>query len=590
MRLRELWEVNNSRGDESAGRHTAPNGGMTLMLTRRVILGVAFFAAIGSILAASPRAAVALPTCEELATNPTYGLAGNPQISGLTAVLLSASGPNKPYCKLDFIFSGESGPSAGYLPGQSQQISIRVGLPPNSVDITRPTAAGAVPWNGKNRDLGGGGYAGQVGPVTSSTNLGYVGTSTDTGHNSSVTPGGSFALNPDHTLNVGRIEDFAADGIHEQHVWGVKLAEAYYGMEPVRKYWMGCSTGGRQGHYQAQHFPADFDGILAGANAFNWDRFITAELWPEVVMNQELGAPIASAKLNAVTTAAITACDGLDGIPDGIIQDPRACTYSATAFVCQANGGPSTDPNCLTPPEAAAVDKIWDGPRDAKGNRVWYGLERGASLAGLAGSNPFSIAVDHFRYWIHQDPNFDWHTVTEASLVNDMLTSIAKFNDVIGTDDDLKDFRKAGGKMITYHGLSDQLIFPRGTYHYYNSVLQGNYKETQKFYRFFPYPGNGHCGGGAAPLINAEDLFSALVNWVENGVAPDYVVATQSVPARTRKICMYPNVLLYNGSGSTNDQANFQCQELKKDDLIEELEIGKEFETSTKAVIEPGVD
>jgi Tannase and feruloyl esterase len=564
------------------------------MMTRRAVVGAATCAAIGLILVASPGAAVAQPSCAELATNPAYGLVGNPQISGLTAALQPASAPDKPYCKVDFTFSGESGPSAGYLPGQSQQIRIRVGLPPNGVDMTDPAATGAVPWNGKNRDLGGGAYVGQVRPVTPSTNLGYVGTETDTGHATSgggFALGGSFALNPDNTLNWGLIEDFAANGIHEQHVWGVKLAEAYYGMEPVRKYWMGCSQGGRQGHYQAQHFPQDFDGILAGSSGVNWDRFLTAELWPAVVMNQELGAPIAAAKLDAVTNAAITACDALDGILDGIIQDPRACRYSATAFVCQANGGPSSDPNCLTPPEAAAVAKIWDGPRDAKGNRVWYGLERGASLLGLAGSRPFGPTVSHFTYWIHQDPSFDWHTVTEASFVSDMLTSIEKFNDVIGTDDDLNKFRKAGGKMITYHGLSDQLIFSRGTYHYYNSVLQDDYEETQKFYRFFPYPGNGHCfDGGAAPLINEEDLFSALVNWVENSVAPDYIVATQPAAARTRKICMYPNVPVYNGSGSTDDQANFQCQQRKKDALIDELEIGKQFETSTKAVIGPGVD
>jgi hypothetical protein len=528
--------------------------------------------------------AVALPTCAELQTDPAYGLAANPQVSGLTAVLVGMSGTTTPYCRVDFTFSGESGPEAGYLLGQSQQIRIRVGLPPNSADMTDPLAAGAVPWNGNNRDLGGGGYAGGVGGVTTSTNLGYVGTSTDTGHNSSVTPGGSFALNPDGTLNWGLIEDFARDGIHQQHVWGVKLANAYYGMEPTRKYWTGCSTGGRQGHSQAQNFPGDYDGILAGANAFNWDRFITAELWPAVVMNQEVGAPIASVKLTAVTNAALAACDAEDAIPgDGIIQDPRACTYSATAFVCTANGGPSSDPSCLTPPEASAVNKIWDGPRDANGNREWYGLERGAALFFLAGTTPFSIASDHFKYWIHQNPTFDWHTVTESSFTNDMLTSIAEFNDVIGTDDDLKDFRKAGGKMITYHGLSDPLIPPRGTYHYYNSVLQGNYKETQKFYRFFPYPGNGHCGGGAAPLINGEALFSALVNWVENGVAPDYVVAAQASPARTRKICMYPNAPVYTGSGSTDDQASFQCEERKKDDLIDTLKIGKQYETSTKA-------
>jgi hypothetical protein len=548
---------------------------------------LAFCAAIGAIFVAVPEAAVALPTCADLATNPAYGLAGNPQVSGATAALQPASASTTAYCRVDFTFSGESGPSAGYLPGQSQHLIIRVGLPPNSVDIT----AGAVPWNGKNRDIGGGGFAGAVGAVTSSTNLGYVGTSTDTGH--SAAQGGSFALNPDGTLNIGLIEDFASDGIHEQHVWGVNLARAYYGTDPIRKYWIGCSTGGRQGHYQAQNFPRDFDGILAGANAYNWDRFITAELWPQVVMNQWVGGPIASAKLNAVTNAATLACDAQDAIPgDGFIQDPRACTYSAKSFLCSAYGGSSSDPNCLNPREVSAVNQIWNGPTDAQGNRVWYGLERGASLSGgLAGTNPFSIATDHFRFWIHQDPNFDWHTVTYASFVNDMLTSIAKFNDVIGTDDDLNAFHSAGGKMITYHGLADQLIFPRGTYHYYNTVAQGNYQATQTFYRFFPYPGNAHCGGGTGPQIDAEALFSRLVDWVENGVAPDFVVASQTTPvARTRKICMYPNVPVYNGSGSTDDQASFHCEVRNADDLSSTLTIGPQYETSTKANTDSGPD
>jgi hypothetical protein len=557
--------------------------------------------AFGAICAAAmSQSALALPTCAELANNPAYGLAGNTQISGVTAVLLPAGVepspfavfgappiPYTPHCRVNFTFSGESGPAAGYRVGQSQQIKINVGLPPNSVDMSNPIAAGAVSWNGKNRDNGGGGYAGYLtGQFLSSTNLGYVGTENDTGHQSSVPFGvsdGSFALNPDRTLNWGLIQDFAGDGIHQQHVWGVKLAKAYYGREPVRRYWIGGSTGGRQGHYQAQNFPRDFDGILAGCNAFNWDRFITAELWPAIVMNQEVGAPIAAAKLDAVSNAAIAACDALDGIIDGLLQEPRACTYNANAFVCTANGGPSSNANCLTPAEASAVNKIWNGPKDAQGNRVWYGLERGTPLSGLAGPLPFAIAVDHFRYWIHQNPTFDWHTVTEASFVNDLLASIAKFNDVIGTDDDLKEFRKAGAKMITYHGLDDPLIFARGTYHYYNSVLQGNYKETQKFYRFFPYPGQGHCGGGTGPAIDSEALFSALVNWVEHGIEPDHIVASQASPARTRKVCMYPNVPVYNGSGSTDDQANFHCEVRKRDDLIDTLELGRQFETSTKA-------
>jgi hypothetical protein len=353
---------------------------------------------------------------------------------------------------------------------------------------------------------------------------------------------------------------------------------------------MGCSTGGRQGHYQAQNFPRDFDGILAGANAFNWDRFIPSELYPQVVMNQWVGHPIATAKLNAVTNAAVAACDAQDGITDGLVQDPRACTYSAKSFVCTTYGGPSSDPNCLTPPEALAVNKIWDGPRDAQHNLAWYGLDRGASLSGLAGTSPFSIATDHFRYWIHQDPNFDWHTLTEASFITDYLTSIAKFNDIIGTDDDLNAFRAAGGKMITYHGLADQLILSRGTYHYYNTIAQGNYADTQSFYRFFPFPGNAHCGGGNAPLINAEALFATLVNWVENGVAPAFVVATQTSPARTRKICMYPNVAVYNGGGSTDDQASFTCQVRTADPLSGTLTLGPQYETSTKANTDTGPD
>jgi Tannase and feruloyl esterase len=528
--------------------------------------------------------AFALPACGDFATNPAYGLAGNPQVSNLTAALQAAGGGSTPYCRVDFIFSGESGPAAGYLPGQAQRLVIRVGLPPNSVDMTNPIAAGAVAWNGKNRDLGGGGYQGAVGSVTSSTNLGYVGTSTDTGHTGGS---GSFALNPDGTLNIGLIEDFASDGIHEQHVWGVQLAQTYYGSAPTRKYWMGCSTGGRQGHYQAQNFPKDLDGILAGANAYNWDRFITAEIWPQVVMNQWVGHPIATAKLNAVTAAAVAACDPLDGITDGLVQDPRACTYSAKSFVCTTYGGPSIDPNCLNPQEALTVNKIWDGPRDAQHNLEWYGLDRGASLSGgLAGTNPFSIATDHLRYWIHQDPNFDWHTLTEASFTTDFLTSISKFNDIIGTDDDLNAFRAAGGKMLTYHGLSDQLIFSRGTYHYYNTIAQGNYAGTQTFYRFFPFPGNAHCGGGTGPQINAEALFQTLVNWVESGVAPDFVVASQSLGGgvtRTRKICMYPNVAVYNGSGSTDDQASFTCQVQNSDPLSGTLTLGPQYETSTKA-------
>jgi hypothetical protein len=349
-------------------------------------------------------------------------------------------------------------------------------------------------------------------------------------------------------------------------------------MQPTRKYWMGCSTGGRQGHYQAQNFPDAYDGILAGASAFNWDRFIPSELWPQIVMNKELGGPISAAKLNAVTGAAVAACDGLDGVVDGMIEDPRRCNYDARAFVCK--GGSGDPANCLTAAEASVVNKIWNGPATADdrrhaSDRAWYGLERGASLTSLAGTNPFAIASDHYKYWIKQDATFDWKTVTEDAFFGDFVESIKKFNEAIGTDDNLDEFRRAGGKLITYHGLADPLIMPRGTYNYYND-MKGGINNKDAFYRFFPYPSAGHCGGAG---LDAEVLFSALVKWVEKGVAPDHVVA-QVTSTRTRKICKYPDVQAYQGSGSTDDQANFTCQSRNKDDkdLLEQDELDKRFE------------
>jgi hypothetical protein len=541
----------------------------------RILLGISA-AAFGAVVL--PTSLAALPTCVELGTNPAWGVAGNALLSAASTTLVPASGSNAAYCQVNITVASQSGPGAGYLPGQSESIRVRVGLPLSAADGGSGGVQGA--WNGKQQNTGGGGYAGSVGNVTGATNTGYVGTSTDTGHSGGS---GAFALNPDNTLNFGLIKDFSLDGVRAQSQWGKVIAKTYYGTATQRNYWTGCSTGGRQGHILAQKYPNEFDGILAGAPAFNWDRFIPSELWPQVVMNEELGAPISGAKLSAVSAAAIAACDGMDGVVDGIMEEPRKCSYNANSFVC--SGSPGDPANCLTAAEASAVNKIWDGPRNAKGQKVWFGLERGASLSGLAGTNPFSIATDHFRYWIKQDPAFDWHTVTKASFVDDFVTSELKFQDVIGSDQpDLTKFRNAGAKMIMYYGLHDSLIFPRGAYNYYNRVasIMGGISAIQQFYRFFPYPNNGHCGGGAGPAINNTDLFGALVNWVENGLAPDFIVASQNLGGgamRSRKICKYPDVQIYDGTGSTDDQANFECQLRTADDpaLLAADQIAKRF-------------
>ena len=524
--------------------------------------------------------AAQLPNCSGLAA----ALLTNNDISGATSAIVPAAGGHPSYCHANFFVSTLSGPEDGYLPGQKQHVQVDIGLPLSAADGGSGGTQGN--WNGRIQDIGGGGFAGSLcsggTPVTDSTDSGYVGSNTDTGHTGNG-GSGAFALNPDNSLNWGLIRDFAFNGIHLQAVWSKNLTKMYYGMGPKYTYWNGCSTGGRQGHQQAQKYPDDYDGILAGASAFNWDRFIPAEVWPQVVMNQEVGAPIADAKLTAVKQASIAACDVQDGIGDSVLQDPRTCRYDAKSFVCKASG----PANCLTPAEAGAVNKIWDGVhRSGVGLPFWFGLERGTSLQGfpgfgLAGSVAFPIATDWLKYWVFQNPSFDWHTLTEDSFLQAFKQSEIKFHDVIGTDDpDLSDFRKHGAKMITYHGLADIVIFPRGTYNYYNRVTEreGGLKNVQKFYRFFPYPGNGHCGGNIdqpnAPLIDLSNkgaLFQALVNWVEHGVAPDSIVAynnpNPALATVSRPICKYPDKLVFKG-GSTSVAANFTCQQQPNDDFF----------------------
>jgi Tannase and feruloyl esterase len=538
--------------------------------TKLVLLG--WTAALLGSAALFPTAAQAapLPNCAALAAQ----LLANSNISAATSAIQPAAGGHLSYCLVNIIVADLSGPKDGYLPGQKQQVKVGIGLPLSTADGGSGGSQGS--WNARIEDLGGGGFAGTVGSVTGATDAGYAGSSTDTGHSAAL--GGTFALNPDDTLNWGLIRDFAYNGIHEQAVWTKKLVQIYYGMGSRYTYWNGCSTGGRQGHMQAQRYPDDFDGILAGAPAFNFDDLSAAQHWGRVVMNQEVGAPISSAKFTAVTNAAIAACDGLDGITDGVIQDPRACHYSAKSFVC--TGSPSDPANCLTAAEASAVDKIWNGPTK-NGQRLWFGAERGTAVGVLNGPPEFTISTQWLQYWVYQNPTFDWHTLTETTFNQAFDKGDIKFDAVLGTEDpDLSAFRKHGGKMIMYHGLADQDIFPRGTFNYYNraTARAGGLSEVQKFYRFFPFAGNRHCGGGSpeqpnAPLQISNDLFNSLVNWVENGVAPDSIVAynnkTPALATVSRPVCKYPDKLVYNGTGSTNVASSFACKHEEHDALAD---------------------
>jgi hypothetical protein len=436
-------------------------------------------------------------------------------------------------------------------------------------------------WNGRIQSEGGGGYAGYVGVPTYSILGGYVGIQTDTGHAHTVDDNlrmGDFGLLSPGVPNTPLQKDFAYRSEHLMAVIGKQLAESFYGRQPIYYYWNGCSTGGRQGLRMAQDFPGDYDGILAGAPAIHWDRFQAYQLWPQVLMKELAGGVISPAKESLATNAAVAACDANDGVVDGIIGDPRKCHYSVARDISITRAAcTSSDSSCLTPGEATAIDRIWNGATDVKGALLWPGVERGTRLEGLAGPTPFVIAENQARYWVYLDPTWDWHVLTLANYEEFFKKTVQMVGPLMATESpDLSAFRAHGGKMISWHGFSDGGIMPEGTIMYYDSVVRffgKGYSDVQPFYRLFMAPGVEHCGGGDAPqpgrpateelpFAGQENLFQALVNWVEHGQAPGRVLASQSLPGgatRTRPLCPYPAFAKYLGRGSTDDAASFVC-------------------------------
>jgi len=511
-----------------------------------VVLGLAALVAAPSAARDRHKPPPAPAGCAALATDPANGLAENPVIKSVTSQIVPASGANAAHCRVDLLY--------GTKP--EQNINVRVGLPLNSLDGGSGGVQGA--WNGRTQGVGGGGCAGNLN-VTGPVNAGYVGSGTDTGHTGGdCTPG----VNPDGTYNLQFIQDFIRNAIKQQVLFSKSIARAYYGLKPAYNYWNGCSTGGRQGYLLAQELGGELDGILANAPAIYWTRFQTAQMWGQIVMKDLVGGPIPAAKLNQATASAVASCDAADGVVDGAIDDPRTCKFSAKANICGTETAPAA--NCLTPAEADAIDRIWDGPRNAKGNKVWFGLDRGTNLAALNGTSPFFLGVIQFQ-WNKHDRTFDWRTVSGdgyPEVAQDGSRNIADVTDTFGN---LDSFRRHGGKLLTFVGTNDQLIHPRGVIHYYRQMAsryghdEPDFERLQRFYRLFRAPGVAHCGGGAGP--QPQNLFGALVHWVENDGAPEQILAqvTSGGVTRTRPLCPYPQRAIYKGSGSTDDAANFRC-------------------------------
>src|SRR6266704_440606 len=397
-------------------------------------------------------------------------------------------------------------------PPSGDRVKIFIGLP-------------ATNWNGRFRGNGGGGFSGgSAGGVRGPVAQGYAAGATDTGHEGGS---GSFALDANGRLNWQSIVDNAYLGIHEMTVVGKALTQAFYGKAPRYSYFVGGSTGGRQGLMEAQRYPNDYDGIISACPAINWHRFLPSDLWPQVVMVAAKNF-VPKSKLEAATTAAVAACDTLDGVTDGVIDDPTRCAYDPKALV-----GTKVGDDMFSEADANVVRKIWEGPRGQYGTFLWHGLARGTDLFALAGTGespltgkPFGIPLDWFRFFLIQNPQWDWTTLTPRGFELLWRQSVEEYNAVIGTDDpDLALFRDRGGKIIIYHGLADQLIPAEGTIDYYKRVQQqmGGAEKTAQFARLFLAPGVDHGFRGAGPTPTGQ--MEAIVRWVEEGQAPDKLVA-----------------------------------------------------------------
>lgn len=502
---------------------------------------------------------------------------------------------------------GPGNPGPATAPSTSAGIGIEIWLPD------------PANWNHRIHVLGGSGWGG--GEQTSTTAFGQSGltinawdvagtegavsATTDTGHTVS---NGTFAMNPDGTINTVLWNDYSKRSLHEMSVQTKVLARAYYGSVADYSYWHGASTGGRQGIEEAQDYPEDFDGIVAGMPAIYFTNMQTAEMYPQIVMQRDLGGEyLSSAQLTAVSIAAINACDIVGGQHLGYIPEPQLCRYDPTtdpAVLCWQNGGSNTTASCVTPVQAEVFNKVWYGqtsdgtaPSPATDNgfgsiaadhRRWYGLTRGTNLNFLLGPIPFSTDMIALEM---QDPslgspsfvnatgtgtngwkNFTYHQLSEAF---DRGTALQIPFAKINTDSaNLSRLRERGGRLITYHGLADYLIFPQGSIEYYDKVAarMGGLSNVQSFFRFYLVPGLGHFAGQAngnanttvnPPLPTDLQWYSLITDWVEKGIAPERVVVTSVVDSnnpvqKSRPLCLYPLQAIYSG-GDPNQAASYVC-------------------------------
>ncbi|RMZ80127.1 hypothetical protein DV737_g3196, partial [Chaetothyriales sp. CBS 132003] len=441
-------------------------------------------------------------------------------------------------------------------------------------------------WNGRIQGVGGGGFiAGTFpGPMKAALSEGYAVVSTDAGVSVAGMPTLGLSNSVVHwgllskgNPNLVQLQNFASRAISEAPVFAKAVTQLFYGRPARYTYFNGCSTGGRQAYMLAQRYPGSYDGLLAGAPAINWAKFLTSDYFPQLIMNLESTYP-RPCEMRAITSAAIKACDGIDGVVDGVIMDPDQCFFDPFSLVGQEVSCDDSLPGSeakevkISPVAAAAAKAAWTGYRSLDGKASWYGVSRGANLTGILelantvcddnGSGdcrgaPFEISADWIRLFVLKDKDADLRNLTHKQFDRVFQLAVQEWSSWISTDDpDMRTFAETGGKLITWHGLDDQHIQSNGTKEYYvrSAAIDPNLGD---YHRYFPVPGIGHCFGGHGAFPGTA--LEALIGWVEDGIAPDVIYGRGSMDGKERPICSYPKVARWTGHPDTQQAASFEC-------------------------------
>ncbi len=427
-------------------------------------------------------------------------------------------------------------------------------------------------WNGRFYMIGNGGHAGEnmedpgrVSQRNEALRLGFAFAQTNTGHDSSKEPGGSFVLS-----NPQKAIDYAYRAVHLTAITAKDMTKSYYGKAVSKAYWNSCSNGGRQGLIEAQRYPEDFDGVIANAPWVDQTGFTIGAMWNQKALNE---APVSAAKMSMLAGKVMEKCDAVDGLKDGLIDDPRKCSFDARRDAPSCR--PGTDSaDCLTDAQAEAIMKVYGGPV-SNGKPFFPGYMLGSEavvnggtsnwmnmiVAGQPNAKPadFNLAEGTMRYLVPvpPKPDYDYKTFDfnrDIPLLNDWSKKADAKNP------DLSKFRKEGGKLLMTYGWADQILQPMMGVKYFEDAVLKNGPDTTDFFRLFMVPGMSHCSGGIG--TDRFDPMTALVNWVEKGTAPATLPASRVVNGqvvRTRPLCAYPKVARYSGQGSIDDAANFSC-------------------------------